>query len=250
MNLYPISLTRLTNIEAGQFIDRMQSDIASLSINIKDDAAVEDLVNNLKEQSLVFNKALQQIKAQQETDALLELDLIRDHALIAIDRQILVYEFSLDAEVKKAFREGTIVQRKYDDLKKVNYEAETKGIKLMIDEWKKAENKDYVNLLHLADHIKNLEIAAADFNKFFDNRQVKVISTEVYKTKELRKPMMETYTSLVNYVAATSGTLKYNDYYKALISGLNGSRKYFADILAKRKSSVANSTPPSTPPSV
>jgi hypothetical protein len=233
MKLYPISTSRLHIDEAGQFIVRLLSDVQQLDINIQSDPIVAAYWAGLGGQSEIFMKALKQIYAQKETKELAELDNKRDKCLIAIRRQIEVFEYYEIGQEKEAYDAAKVIMNNWKGLETANYEAETIGIRNLLDTWE--QYRGYVNLLNLEPHLNNLRNAADIFESKFSNRSIVAAAKEVYDAIAIKKEILQQYKDMAEYVLVTAKNENSNEMYSKLLDVINNVRHYFAHVLAVRK---------------
>lgn len=241
MSLLPINITRLQNLEAGQFIVRLLDDLKTTSVNLHDDPEIELLVNQLQVRSGQYNLALKQIIAQKETQELELLDHMRDQKIATLRRQIRVAQYSELPELKAAYNQAKIILKTYRKLERLNYEAETLGINVLINEFNKAANQNCVTLLQLQPHITNLQAAADAFNEKFSNRSTEKVFKMTYDAKVLRKVLFDLYKELTEYVNVMASR-KQTPYYIKQLKVINNIRHYYSDIIAKR-TGIAGANP-------
>ena len=246
MKLHPITVANLQNVEFGQFIVRLLSDIESLKPDISKDPQLEKQLNVINTQSKIYDKALSQIIAREESAQLLLLDQLRDYRITAISKMISVYEFSEEEKEQHAYATAKIIMNKYDNIESENYEAESKSIQLMLDEWNKDENKGVRETLGLGKLLESLRKAATDFDNKFNTRSAAVGSKEVFNTKIIRQDMKQMYEDLAKDILAMAKRNK-TDFYIKMLDMVNNGRSYYADILAKRHSKGKGGTPPTAP---
>jgi hypothetical protein len=233
MKLYPITTSRLQLLESGQFINRLITDFDNSGLEASTDAEFKLQLEELRKQSPIYNDALMQIKAQAETEELVALDLRRDHKFSSLRRALSAYEFTDSPQERSAYLELSVILRKYNDIEKSNYEAESLGIEKVAKEFRQA--KDAASeVLVLNRFVDQLEEANNAFKTMFNKRSSETISTETYDTKELRKNIFDTYKELAEYSLAIAKRKKTVPFYITLIDILNTGREYYADILARR----------------
>ena len=234
MKLYPISTARLQLLESGQFIVRFLTDFDNSGLAATTDAEFKIQLEDLRAQSPIYNNALMQVKAKAETEELIGLDLRRDHKFSSLRRALSAYEFTDDATEKMAYLELNVIMRRYNDIEKANYEAESLGIDKVVQEFRDA--KDHaLDTLRLSVFVDKLEEANNAFKAMFDSRSTDTIATVTYDTKELRTAIFDTYKELAEYSLAIAKRKKTVPFYTTLIDVLNTGREYYADILARRK---------------
>lgn len=234
MKLYPITTTRLQLLESGQFINRFLTDFDNSGLVATTDAEFKIQLDELRAQWPTYNNALMQIKAQAESEELIGLDLIRDHKFSSFRRALSAYEFTDDATEKTAYLDLMVILRKYNDIEKANYEAESLGIDKVVLEFRDA-GVHALDTLQLTRFVDKLEGANNAFKAMFDSRSTDIIATVTYDTKALRAAIFDTYKELAEYSLAIAKRKKTVPFYTTLIDVLNTGREYYADILARRK---------------
>lgn len=232
MKLYSLSTSRLQLLESGQFINRFFIDFENESLDASTDRELESLYVDLKEQSVVYNAALLQVKAKSETETIAKLDLIRDQKITTIRRAVSVFEYTDDAAERMAYQEARVILKKYNNIEKSNYEAETLGIDKLVTELKNAKF-NMVTVLGIDRPIAYLQDANINFKKVFDSRSTETISLETYDMKALRNSIFNTYKDLTEYVHVMAKRQKTPFFIKTL-DVINNGRKYYATIVARR----------------
>lgn len=233
MKLYPISVSRLQILESGQFLNNLIADYVKSGLDPATDTDYEKQYDALKALSTPYNVALNQIKAQKETEELVNLDILRDQSLTTIRRAVSVFEYSRNAAEISAYKEIVIILRKYTDLERANYPAETLGIDKVVAEIRDAKDNP-MDVLQLKSHVDLLEEDNNAFKAKFAERSSDVISSVSYDVKTMRKEIFEVYNTLAAYVALMA-KIKNNVYFLDTLKVYNYSREYFADILARRE---------------
>ncbi|KAA5533172.1 hypothetical protein F0919_11525 [Taibaiella lutea] len=246
MKLHALDNARLHNVEFGQFIVRLSNDIDSLNLDLSEDPELYLQLKKLNTLSVEYDKALQQIIAQEQSAQLLVLDQQRDYRISALNKMISVYEFSDIEEEQAAYAKAKIIMGKYTGIENENYEAESKSIQLLLDEWNK-ETSDFARgTLNLSVLLQRLSQAAVTFDELFNKRSTALGTKEVFNTKLLRKDMKLMYDDVAKDILAMAKRKK-TDFYVKLLDMVNNGRKYYADILAKRHSKGKGGDGPATP---
>ncbi|KAA5536953.1 hypothetical protein F0919_04575 [Taibaiella lutea] len=247
MKLHPIKARNLRLAEVGQFIVRYFTDIDSLGLDLKKDIDFYTVHIELKMRSNAYHDAMKQIKAMAETKELEMLDMQRDHMITTLRRAVSVFEYSNNKDEKNAYQIAMIIMRSYTDLESENYEAETFDIQKLLKEWSKPENEEIIEKLELLKHIGNLKNSAEAFDNLFNNRSTTTVRKVSYNTLALKKQMMDSYGKLVHYVTGMISVKSTDkDFYIQILDAINNGRKYFADILARRKGIARKDTADTT----
>src|SRR5688572_19212803 len=86
--------SRLTRLEFGQHLKSIYENIDSLGEGFVTDPGFINYLNNLKQYSLEYDKAMMQIMKSDETARIVSADNGRNRALFSIKRMFKVFEFS------------------------------------------------------------------------------------------------------------------------------------------------------------
>nr|WP_195405351.1 DUF6261 family protein [Streptococcus constellatus] len=118
-----------------------------------------------------------------------------------------------------------------------HYEEETALIDSLLEKLKTAPYKEQVGTLAIGKFVDNLTESHAAFEQLFASRSQEKLQKVSYDVKQLRKEVVTPYQQLADYVEILS-QVKSDEFYQNVLSVLNNSRKYYADILARRKGKV------------
>lgn len=243
MKLVPITTSLLHNLESGQFIERLLLDFQGTGLNINTDPEFKIIYNDLVAQSPIYNAALAQVFAKQESELLFNLDHQRDKKITALRTACNVYRDTDDAAKKAAFAKLKPLMTSNKNLANENYEAESLGIDNFILALKSADLLPSVTLLNMVEHVNNLETSNNSFKTTFNSRSNTTVSTLVYDTKLLKKKIFETYKELVNYSLTMANRRTPSPYFVTVLTAINNGRTYYANIIAHRGSSPENAAP-------
>ena len=238
IKLHSFDATRLQLVESGQFIIRFLVDFEGSGLNAALDVEFKALLDSLAVQSPLYDKSLIQIRAKAETKQLLQLDIKRYQKCVALRLALRVFEHSDIAAEKEAYGQLKVVFNTYKNLVRHNYEAES----LAIDNWivvlRNPEHLPSVQSLGLERHIDSLETVNDAFKTLFDTRSTNTINTPVYNAAALRLAIFVTYRELSDYIAVMAKRKK-TPYYLEILSAINQGRKYYMDLVAKRRGTAA-----------
>jgi hypothetical protein len=235
-SLESISLTRLTNLEFGQHSKSIYRDIKELGNGndfIKDEV-YKKYLKQFNEDSIAYDKAIIQIAKSSETEKIVYADYIRDRSYAALSRYLSVFEVSNIAEEVQVFKNLKIVLNNYKGIQKWNLEEETNGIDNLVKELNNSKYIESVSLIKLAPFIARLADDNEAFKKIFASRTHEVASKEIFDVRVLRNNLKNSYTTMVNYVETMALAHDAEEYNQSL-RVINAIRKYYADLLAKRK---------------
>ena len=241
MVLHKLNNARLTHLEAGQLIKSSVKDLETAAINPATDSHINSYVNQMITDSALFDKGLLQIKKNQETDEIARLDRLRDLSLSAFNRQLKVYELSINPAFVAAYKAITIVVKNYKNLATLNYEAESNGIDNLIADFNSPAYAPHIATLNMGAFLGSIAAANDDFKVLFSKRTTDISFTEVFNIKEIRKTAFANYTNYTQYVLSLARVNTGDAYYNNILNIINQTRKYYSDLLAKRE---GGNTPP------
>lgn len=233
-NLETLSASALTNMEAGQLIRRLLSDFSTIDPNLLTDVPYNNYVQGLRNQSNLYEMALAQVQKNEETEKIVQADGIRDKAVSALGLCIKLYALSDDPDEVEASRSLGILFGSYKNLTKLNYEAETLGIDKLISELPKPKYSQKVNFLQMERYVTRLSNANEVFKTLFSGRMVTTAMTETFDLKSIRIEMLKMYSEFTVYILAMAKALN-TPLFNTSLNLLNATRKYYSDILARRK---------------
>lgn len=231
--LIPIHLPSLHHAEVGQFITRFFEDFAKSGLQPETDENFHQLFQTLNSKLPTYDKALAQIRQSEETKKLALLDKTRDADIQALRDSIKPYRNSKSEEKKQAYTAIKIVLDEYKNITQESYEEETKKINTLLSILKEEAYQKHISVLKIEDFITEVEESNKAFNDAFALRSVQTLQKETYNTKALRKEITDLYRKLVNYTL-TMADIKQGEFFPKALEVINNSRKYYADIIARR----------------
>lgn len=234
IKLEALSTYDLTNMEAGQLMNRHTDDLATIAPAMLTDAPYNHYVRQITTKSATYQKGLAQVQKNEETDKIALFDDIRDKATKAFTRALNLYDLSDEPKEVEASKALRILLRTYKDLVILNYEAESIGIDKLVSELESDKYAGYVALLNIERYVTRMKVANDNFKELFGNRMVTGAMTETYDLKVIRKEMLKLYSDFTAYVLAMAKTVDAPPLFNTALTLLNTARKYYADILARR----------------
>lgn len=227
-----LNLTRLTILEFGQHIKTVVQNIIKLG-NTTDPVLLQYLAT-INEQLDEYDKAMLQIRKSDETLKIVAADLKRDNTLSAMLRQLSVYELSESEAEVEVYTSLNTLFKAYNGLQKWNFEEETNGIENLVSDLNNSKYQPLIVALNMTGFVTRLNNNNNAFKILFDGRIQEVADKVVYSTKVLRTNLKNTYVDMNDYVLAMSKA-KDNEEFNKSLDVINAVRKYYADLLAKRK---------------
>ena len=231
--LTPIYLQGLHHAEFGQFIDRFINDFFEANLNLNTDTDFKTLFDDLKSKVPAYNKSLVQIRENENTKKIAELDKERDNEFQALKDSIKPYRNAKKDPQIKAYNTLKILLDEYKNIATLSYEEETKKIGSLLSSLKSEDYQPHITTLKIEEFTSELEKSNTAFNTLFGERSAQNIGKESYDTKALRKEITDIYRKLTNYIIVLV-EIKTDPFYRKTLEVINNSRKYYADTLAKR----------------
>ena len=231
-----LKVSHLTNMEAGALIKRHLDDLATLPSGTITDVALVNYLKLLTEKSADYEKSLVQIRGSEETRKIEDADLMRDAAIAAFSKAVDLGLASDLPDEAEAARVLGMVLKSYKGLAALNYEAESNGLDNLVADLEGATYNKHVKTLNLDRYVTRLKETNAAFKTLFGGRMVSSAAKESYDTKSLRAEMYITYKEFTLYLQAMANARKTDEFVQSL-NLINTARKYYSDMLAKRKGS-------------
>ena len=231
--LTPIYLQGLHHAEFGQFIDRFINDFSEANLDLNTDTDFKTIFEGLKAKTPAYNKALMQIRENENTKKIAELDKERDNEFQALKDSIKPYRNAKKDPQIKAYNTLKILLDEYKNIATLSYEEETKKIGSLLSSLKSEDYQPHITTLKIEEFTRELEKSNTAFNTLFGERSAQNIGKESYDTKALRKEITDIYRKLTNYIIVLV-EIKTDPFYRKTLEVINNSRKYYADTLAKR----------------
>jgi hypothetical protein len=240
--LQTLSLTRLSVLEFGQHLKSILENINLLGAGFITDTVLVNYLQRLGNSMVPYDKAVVQITKSDETAKIVEADKLRDNAITALTRQLAVYELSPNDNETEAYNSLLTLFNIYKGIQKWNFEEETNGIDNLLADLANAKYSAHAALLNMAPWVTQLANANAAFKTLFSGRTQESSAKESFDVAAMRKEMKTVYEDAANYTLSMAKAQNTYQYTKTL-DVINTVRKYYHDLLAKRKPSNAGDTP-------
>lgn len=244
--LTPIHLPKLHNAEFGQFITRFFEDFEKTNLQADTDADFKVLYEELKAILPTYIKSLEQIRTNKESKLIADLDKVRDHDIQALRDSIKPYRNTKSEEKQKAYHSLKIVFDSYKNIREEAYEKQTALVNTLITTLKTGSYAQASETLNIKEFILELEKTNREFNDVFARRSFETINKETYNVKDIRKEIVEIYRKISNYILILTD-IKQDDFYKKTLEVINNSRKYYADVIARRGAKTKEETTKNEP---
>lgn len=246
--LEPLRITALTNFEVGQLVDLHLSEIGKLAPSQNapsggaqfTDGPLNAYLRRLTTAQSGYDLALVQLRKNGETEKIEQADKGREKAVSAFNRAIKTHLLSEIPEEVEAAKSLNYVLKSFKNLQSLNFEAETTGIKKLVDELEKDSYQSTVKMLNLGQFVKRMDASNRNFKTLFEGRMEGIVSTVSYNAKSLRKVLVKEYKYFCDYVLSMARAHEDNDEFNNILLRLNNTRKYYSDLLARRAGSAAD----------
>ncbi len=245
MVIIKFNVAGLTLTEAGQLVKTTLKDLQTANIPIGNDANIKKYVNLLQDHSVVYDKGLLQTQQNEESKLIANLDHSRDRDLAIFRKQLKVYSLSKKPEEQQAYQSLIILWGTYKNVITLNYEAESNAIDNLVQDLESAKYAPHVTTLKLNEYLAEIKTSNEKFKDVFSKRNTETSFAEVFHMKTIRKETFITYNKFINYVLSMANVEESpSDFYTPMLNLINTSRKYYADLLAKRNGGSDPTPPP------
>ncbi len=234
IKLEALRIYDLTNMEAGQLMNRHNNDLATIALAMLTDAPYNHYVRQITTKYTIYLRALAQTQKNDETEKIASSDTVRDTAIKAFSMALKPYAFSDDPEEVTASKSLKNLFKKFKNIDALSFEAETIGIDKLLNELESEKYTGSVALLNLGRYVTRMKVSNENFKILFGGRMVTESMTETFNMKVIRKEMLNLYSDFTAYVLAMAKTDDAPPLFNTALTLLNTARKYYADILARK----------------
>lgn len=234
IKLSSLYMNGLQNAEFGQLIVRFFEDFSTKSLDINVDADLKRLYEVLQYQLPVYNAALDQIRASEESEQIARLDKVRDRDIQALRDSLKPYRNAKTQNETDAYNAIQLLISEYTGVEDDSYESETNRLNSLIIRLQSPEFYNSALTLGIEKFIMNLAASNTDFNQLFAQRSFKTSQKVVADVKALRKTLASDYKIMTNYISAMA-SVKEDTYYKDILTIINNGRNYFSNVVLSRR---------------
>jgi len=231
--LEDLNFGKLTHLESGQHVKSVHNNLTT-SAGITDPVLLQYMVST-KTAFDSFDESQLKLAKSDETQKIEDADRERDQAFATLRCALNVFEYSKSEPHKLAFTSLDNLFSNYSELQKWNFAEETNGIENLIADLEKPKYAAHVLALGLGVHIDRLQSDNDDFKALFSGRTVERAETPDYSSKLLRQKMYVAYDDMANYILTMSKVPNANAQFARALDLVNADRKYYSDMLARRK---------------
>ncbi len=226
--LEPLTISALTNMEAGQLMIRHQNDLNTIDPALRTDVPYNSYMERIGIKTELYFAALAQVQKNEETEKILLADKARDKAVSSFNLALKLHASADDPEEVEASRSLKILFGTFKNIAKLNYEAESLAIDKLVNDLNSEAYSEKIAYLHMTKYVTRLSETNDIFKNLFGGRMVGTAMTESYDMKTVRKEMQVLYTDFVEYVFAMAKATE-SQLFTTALNLLNAARKYYAD---------------------
>lgn len=226
--LEPLTISALTNMEAGQLMIRHQNDLNTIDPALRTDVPYNNYMERIGIKTELYFKALAQVLKNEETEKILLADKARDKAVSSFNLALKLHASADDPAEVEASRSLRILFDTFKNIAKLNYEAESLAIDKLVNDLNSEAYSEKIAYLHMAKYVTRLSETNDIFKNLFGGRMVGTAMTESYDMKTIRKEMQVLYTDFVDYVFAMAKATE-SQLFTTALNLLNAARKYYND---------------------
>lgn len=230
-----IQVSSLRNAELAQFITRFLHDLKQENLDFKKEEVLSALVKKLEAALPSYQSSLGQIRGSEKSAAIYRADELRDEDIQALRDGLKAYRTSKREAEKAAYTSLKLLLDQYKDIQRKHYEEETALISNLLERLASQKYQEQIETLALKKFVENLHESHQAFEQLFASRSQEQLQKVSVDVKKMRRDLLQSYQQLVDYTAILA-QVKEDELYKKFLAVLNNSRKYYADLLAKRKS--------------
>ena len=224
-------------------MERHLSDLATIEPTLLTDPSYNAYLQQTADRLISYEKGLARVHKNQETEKISRADKARDKAVVAFSVNLKLYQLSDDPAEFDASRNLGILYKSFKNPTKLNYEAESIAIDQLVNDLEGAQYADKVALLNIGQYVARMKAANQQFKTLFSGRMVSGAMTETYNMRVMRSEMLAVYNEFTAYILAMANATRTPQFITTLAL-LNTARKYYFDLLARRK----KAKPPVEPP--
>lgn len=237
----------LTVLEFGQHIKSTLQNIVLLGVGFITDTVLNNYLAQLTAKMVDYDKAMLQIKKSDETAKIVAADKLRDNAISATTRQLSVFEYAEDPAELLAYESLKTVFKTYNGIQSWNFEEETNGIDNLLTDLSNTKYAPHITLLGMGGLVSRITARNTEFKTIFAGRTQEVSVKVVYDTKAMRADIKTVNDDMNNYVLSMAKAQNTDQYNKSL-DIINTVRKYYSDMLARRKPAAKGEKVEEIPP--
>ena len=234
--LQTLGTNYLTNAEVAELATRIVTDYGTLPPQgpRADAAPLEAYIQKITLLSAKYDRGVNRILKNVDTQKLAVLDELRDNAAFSFFKSVKVGLTSDDAiEVEHANRLMVVVDA-YRGVARLSFEVETKALETMYAELTGNIYANSVDALGLKKYVDRIKRTNADFQNLFTSRMTTEAMAETFDMRSLRLELLDFIKQYANFLVAMANATN-NSFFIQHLQLVNASRKYYSDQIARRR---------------
>lgn len=232
--LEPLKSSFLTNMEFGSLMKQHLRDLATIDQTLLTDQPYSAYLQKIRDRTVYYEKELAQSRKNDETEKISRADKVRNKAIVAFSLMLKVYLLSDDPAEVVAGKSLRILYKTFKNPAKLNYEAKTLAIDKLVSELENEKYAEKVAFLNIGRYVTRMKMTNQQFEALFSGRSVTKAFAETYNMRAMRSELLADYNEFTAYILEMSNVLK-TPLFVTTLAMLNTARKYYADLLARRK---------------
>ncbi|TXF79042.1 DUF6261 family protein [Chryseobacterium sp.] len=230
----PLNYQSLRHPEFGQLIVRFFEDFGQTSLQTATDPDFKRMFDSLQTKLPTYNRALDQMRASEESAKIAHADAERDRDLQALRDAIKPYRNARSQAERDAYTAVKLLLNEYRQVENASFEEETNRLNTLCERLLSADHSMHLASLGIVKFVNQLDSSNTAFNDLFSTRSFKASQKVTYDVKALRNALLEEYRQMVDYIT-TLANVKNDAFYRDLFAVMNNGRQYYADVLLARR---------------
>ena len=235
IKLTNLDVARLHNAELSSLVARFFDDFSKTTLSLEEDSIFKKAFEAIKEQVVIYNTALDQVRTNEESYKIENAEIIRKSDFKALRNALKPFQNTTVAAELEAYKALHILFLEYKDVEKNNYEVKTTRITNLLERLESNAYKKYIDELGMRRFVSRLIVSNNAFKEVFSKRSFDILQRPQYDVKKLRRELTESYKKMTNYVLALAQMTE-QTFYIEMLEVFNNGRKYFSDTILARRS--------------
>jgi hypothetical protein len=229
-----LNLIHLNNVEFCALMNRNLSDINQMTAHLITDPILTSYLKRLHDQKEEYLRSILNARKHSLTDQIAEDNKARNGAFRLLRKAVKLASESMITDERLSGEELVILMKSYHNIDYVNYAAKSYSIANLLDQLTNSTYAPHVSKLNLDRYVGHLQATNDAFEQHHHSRASDMAITENQDTRALRLQLGDFYREVTIYVQALANATDHEQYVKT-IALINGGRKYFSDMLARRR---------------
>ena len=229
-----LNLIKLNNVEFCAVVNRNLSDINQMTAHLITDPILTTYLTRLHDQKEEFLRSLLNARKHSLTDQIAEDNKARNGAFRLLRKAVKLASESMITDERLSGEELVILMKSYRNIDNINYAAKSYSIVNLLDHLTNSTYAPHVSKLNLDRYVSHLQATNDVFDQHHHTRISDMATMENLDARALRIQLGDFYREVTIYVQALANATDHEQYVKTVVL-INAGRKYFSDMLARRK---------------